>query len=90
MDPTSGDGELPLLYIDCEGLGGGQQRPYITSWQESTEASDWRRNRRLIRWSKDSVETLNDRRFRVDKFYPRILYNFSDVVVYVLDQSATR
>lgn len=88
MDPTSSEDELPLLYVDCEGLRGGQQQPLIASWQDSTEARDLRRNRRPITWPK-VMETLDDRRFKVEKFYPRILYNFSDVVVYVLDQSNT-
>jgi len=92
MDPTSRGDELPLLYVDCEGIGGGQQKPLTASWQDSTEARDsrdWRRRGRRIGWSEGSLEALNDRAFKVEKFYPRILYNFSDVVVYVLDQSNT-
>lgn len=89
-DPGTSNTNRPILYADCEGLQGGESLP---SAARST------RNRGIpsalrgkigktlassihIQWA-NSPETKK-REYAVMEFYPRLLYTFSDVVVFVL------
>jgi hypothetical protein len=98
--PTSGDvhlysdpgtcfGELPMLYADCEGLDGGEEAPLAA--QSRIQNTSRPRNRpknfiqgvlRDLEWAKDGV--TSGREYAVKHLYPRLLYTFSDVIVFVL------
>ncbi|KAF5585028.1 phospholipase A I [Fusarium subglutinans] len=87
--PTSGDVHLyydtlmdedeavgrPLLYADCEGFGAGTQRP---TYHHGRRGDDWR-----------SVPGLPDIR-RWQDSWRYLLYNFSDVVVNVMQSHSLR
>ena len=91
VDPDTAYGPLPLLYADCEGLEGGQTAPRATQLREAMQSSGksqirqrlfGTRPRELIIAKKNS--DAKDREWAVRKVYPRLLYTFSDVVVFVL------
>lgn len=88
-DPKTYYDRTPLLYADCEGFDGGGKPPVGTIENRvsmvSTEASLSRLTpgrTRILKWA-DTRERRN-REFVVRQLYPRILYTFSDVVVFVL------
>jgi hypothetical protein len=91
LAPKLADDEFPfqLLYVDCEGIHGGEHDPLMARLPDSAK-DVWHRRRkpRQITWS--DKKRLGQREFRVETLYPRILYNFCDVVVYVITESATR
>ncbi|KAI0392820.1 hypothetical protein F5Y17DRAFT_337492 [Xylariaceae sp. FL0594] len=118
-DPATLYATSPLLYVDCEGLSGGEgtpkqlRRPGQThspaqaqaqqdhdqgqgqgqgqgKVQEDSAASTRSSGRhprrysapRRIQWAE--TPQTQKREFAVGQLYPRILYTFSDVVVFVL------
>lgn len=103
--PTSGDVHLygdpstlteryPLLYADCEGFEGGQRlpaRPKICrgrfSWEPADESGVTNIRQRPLRWA--CTERMSRREFAVSNLYPRILYAFSDCIVFVLKNPKT-
>ncbi|KAH8807087.1 hypothetical protein F5884DRAFT_856673 [Xylogone sp. PMI_703] len=91
--PTSGDVHLYaaphidsatawrlLLYADCEGFGGGSQLPAALKAKQSVlaELSEAIKNK-----TADSVSV-------VEELFPRLLYNFSDVVVHAITCESSR
>lgn len=79
-----------MLFADCEGFDGGEGDPrmLIPDAQTVTGGADrpvrdFRCSSKDIPWTKQTSEH-NTRGFMVKQFYPRILYTFSDVVVFVL------
>ncbi|RYP02992.1 hypothetical protein DL764_005446 [Monosporascus ibericus] len=105
-DPSTFNTSAPMLFIDCEGLNGGESRPKGL-WHISTEnmppgylppdpledSSPYFNNpatllrsrysaQRPIQWAK--TPQTKKREYTVSQLYPRILYTFSDVVVFVL------
>lgn len=92
IDPKTAYGSLPMLYADCEGLEGGETPPVANKLKDTlryqTQASNAGRRlfssrpRELI-YAKTNSEAMN-REWAVRKVYPRMLYTFSDVVVFVL------
>ncbi|KAI1362066.1 FabD/lysophospholipase-like protein [Xylaria arbuscula] len=71
-DPVSYRGKTPMLYADCEGLDGGEAIPRgLRHRAESTESSSARSSRAA-------------QQYAVTQLYPRLLYTFSDVVVFVM------
>lgn len=95
LDPKTANSEAPILYADCEGLEGGEREP-LGAWRNtkdrniSDQAGSIRQHfgnlqhtsAREITWA-----TTNERRsrgFAVTNLYPRLLYTFSDVIVFVL------
>ena len=91
VDPETAYGPLPLLYADCEGLEGGETAPLASQFRETMRKSGQgpmrprlfgTRPRELI-YAKTNSEAKN-REWAVRKVYPRLLYTFSDVVVFVL------
>lgn len=90
-DPASFSTERPILYADCEGLEGGETVPY-GSQSRSRSGSGSKKNKklqkvmntrpRIIAWAND--EKTRKREYAVTELYPRLLYTFSDVVVFVL------
>lgn len=89
-DPSTLYSSHPLLLVDCEGLSGGEAIPKQLrngSQGRSTIDSghtDVHRHclTRRIAWA-DTPYTQK-REYAVGQLYPRILYTFSDVVVFVL------
>ncbi|KAI1266454.1 hypothetical protein F5Y18DRAFT_416320 [Xylariaceae sp. FL1019] len=86
-DPSTLYAASPLLYVDCEGLSGGEAAPKQLRQNEETQRSSAGHTRRYsaprrIEWA-ESPQTQK-REFAVGQLYPRILYTFSDVVVFVL------
>lgn len=95
LDPQTANSEAPILYADCEGLEGGERKP-LGAWKDTKDRSNsyqaesivqnfrhlQHASAREVTWA-----TTNERRsrgFAVTNLYPRLLYTFSDVVVFVL------
>lgn len=98
-DPRTFNEEYPMLYADCEGLEGGetlpmsvQHRDASVSVEENQPNAELRRRlkktriaqgtQHSIRWA-DSPEKAK-RQYAVTELYPRLLYTFSNVIVFVL------
>lgn len=83
-DPSTWRDERPFLYADCEGLEGGEKTPLAISSVGRANLrilyNDYKTRRRRIQWAAGERVT---RAWMVKNFYPRILFTFSDVVVYV-------
>lgn len=95
LDPRTAYSEAPILYADCEGLEAGERDPVgavfrMKRHRETAGAIDNDRGLRAARivsereltWA-DSQSTRS-REFAVANLYPRLLYTFSDVIVFVL------
>ncbi|KAJ3572874.1 hypothetical protein NPX13_g4903 [Xylaria arbuscula] len=88
-DPSTLHATSPLLFVDCEGLSGGEAAPKqlrqaqdpAASYSSSNYTRRYAASRR-IEWAQ-SPQTQK-REFAVSQLYPRILYIFSDVVCFVL------
>jgi hypothetical protein len=84
-DPATFYSSTPMLYADCEGLDAGEQPPRATL---KTRRGDTRRYAiaggriRYLKWA--DTDEKRTRNFIVSELYPRLLYTFSDVVVFVL------
>lgn len=111
-DPSSAFSTTPLMFVDCEGLNGGEAMPkqlrhHQTQEQrpatrqspsaapppyQSTVSGEDDRGREYVRSRHSSKRTIawaktpqtRKREFAVSQLYPRVLYTFSDVVVFVL------
>ncbi|KAI0886923.1 FabD/lysophospholipase-like protein [Annulohypoxylon maeteangense] len=89
-DPSTLYTTHPLLLVDCEGLSGGEAIPkqlrHGQQGSSRTDSDDVGTSRpcltRKIAWA-DTPYTQK-REYAVSQLYPRILYTFSDVVVFVL------
>lgn len=92
LDPGSSSSNNPLLYADCEGIDGGAREPMATTFRNKREAAEthWEIredslvqpcSKRELQWAKSQLERT--RQFAVAKFYPRLLFTFSDAVVFV-------
>lgn len=96
---------LLLLYADCEGFHGGSQPPvalkakrHIFAYlQEAIRV----KTANSVEWVREAISflkrprmwTLNlngDRGDAVKELFPRLLYNFSDVIVHVIPCAASR
>ena len=93
-----------MLFVDCEGLEGGENTPISARYREkASHTSEERgkgremrrehtklqqisrglnRTRQKIKWANSLEKTK--RQYAVKEFYPRLLYTFSDVIVFVL------
>ncbi|KAF2963626.1 hypothetical protein GQX73_g9958 [Xylaria multiplex] len=78
-DPSTLYATNPLLFVDCEGLSGGEAAP-----KQLRQAQDSGRyaTPRKIEWAQ--TPQTQKREFAVGQLYPRILYTFSDVVIFVM------
>ena len=95
-DPQSSDSDNPILYADCEGLQGGERAPVAAQFRKPQIASKFGRvgsferkitriqhtSEREITWA--TTHNKRSREYAVTHLYPRLLYTFSDVVVFVL------
>ena len=95
LDPSTAVSEAPVLYADCEGLDGGEREPLGATFRrrrerpiaqtQNIEESSFRArysSERALVWT-DSP-TQRTRHFAVSNLYPRLLFTFSDVIVFVL------
>jgi hypothetical protein len=91
-DVASARSSVPVLYADCEGLDGGEREPEAASIGRSKDSRDNMSaenvveesqffHEREITWC-DS-DDKRTREFAVTQLYPRILFAFSDVIVFV-------
>lgn len=97
-DPGTHRSGFPMLLADCEGLEGGENIPMSTQYRDKfSRSSDRRGNshnlrkklskiqnktKRELKWA-DTPEK-SKRQYAVEQLYPRLLYTFSDVIVFVL------
>ncbi|OCL08081.1 hypothetical protein AOQ84DRAFT_293846 [Glonium stellatum] len=92
-DPATAGGSLPMLYADCEGLNAGETEPMGIAWRKSRASAKDLVNRitnsrlRQLEWA--TTDQRRTRSFAVTKLYPRLLYTFSDVVVFVTKNAKT-
>lgn len=90
-DPATYPGEYPILYADCEGMSGGEKLPMGVACKEKLEnaKSNTRmaksKLRKPLEWANGTK--TQSREFSVKRLYPRILYTFSDVIVFVLREA---
>ena len=97
LEPSSFCSENPVLFADCEGLDGGEREPVksrvrkdksqrILESRKSTIPDSSTKVRyfseRELVWA-DSAERRS-RQFAVTHLYPRLLFTFSDTIVFVL------
>jgi hypothetical protein len=91
-DPDTVGSAKPILYADSQGLDGGTREPMaakyrrarssITSTEHSLSSLDIQYSaERQITWAND--DTKRSTEFAVNRLYPRILFTFSDVVLFV-------
>ncbi|CAK1357491.1 hypothetical protein CB0940_07777 [Cercospora beticola] len=91
-DPTSHTEQLPILYADCEGFEGGERVP-LGARARKRQSSQFEAApsthvlTRPIEWANN--EESRQREFAVTALYPRLLYTFSDCVVFVLRNPKT-
>ncbi|KAE9377253.1 hypothetical protein N431DRAFT_542623 [Stipitochalara longipes BDJ] len=89
-DPSTVHSQFPMLYADCEGLDGGEQAPLANQALKNTAPHPSEEVKRLViggakkvlEWAKDDV--TSGREYAVKHLYPRLLFTFSDVIVFVL------
>jgi hypothetical protein len=91
-DPATFYYREPILYADCEGLDAGEERPIADASEVPPQNQKSRRREvtyrflttrvRKLEWAKSDLERT--RQFAVRELYPRVMYTFSDVVVFVL------
>ncbi|OAL51396.1 FabD/lysophospholipase-like protein [Pyrenochaeta sp. DS3sAY3a] len=92
-DPMTIDRQVPLLFADCEGFEGGERAPKAI---EAIETHESRSTARLLRskgtrplkWALN--EAKHTRSHAVKELFPRMLYTFSDVVVFVLREADSK
>jgi energy-coupling factor transporter ATP-binding protein EcfA2 len=90
LDPDSSESQAPLLFADCEGLNGGERDPVGARLKKKMASSqknnsDGRRkptSERELVWADTAKKQSRD--FAVAHLYPRLLYTFSDVIVFVM------
>ncbi|KAF1960915.1 hypothetical protein CC80DRAFT_590230 [Byssothecium circinans] len=94
-DPLTAGSSYPVLFADSEGLDGGEREPLAAALRKTREREEMEstssesdysappRNftEREVSWMDSKVKRT--RQFAADQLYPRILFAFSDVVVFV-------
>ena len=94
-DPETVTSDSPLLFADCEGLEGGEREPVGFRYRKIRVQSGRLPERapypspraqysseRQIVWADTPLRRT--RQFAVTHLYPRLLYTFSDTIVFVL------
>ncbi|KAF1844020.1 FabD/lysophospholipase-like protein [Cucurbitaria berberidis CBS 394.84] len=87
-DPVTAVCEAPIFFADCEGLLGGEREPISAKLKRTLHKAAKSTSlptpisERELAWA-DST-SLRSRQFAVTNLYPRLLYTFSDVIVFVL------
>ncbi|KAI7722911.1 hypothetical protein KC353_g95 [Hortaea werneckii] len=85
-DPATSRDDRPILLVDCEGFEGGEKASLDSrlNMRDHAKSSRWSATSargRPIQWA--TTEGTRQREFIVAKLYPRLLYTFSDCVVFV-------
>ncbi|TKA79469.1 hypothetical protein B0A55_04232, partial [Friedmanniomyces simplex] len=94
-DPATHAEQLPMLFADCEGFEGGERTPLGARSRRRARSDPTREDfakpgnvhSRPIEWA--NTEATRQREFAVTALYPRLLYTFSDCVVFVLRNAKT-
>lgn len=89
-DPATHTEASPFLFADCEGLEGGEKSPFGSQSQEQSQQGYQAvssEDARPIEWA--NTEETCEREYVVSTLYPRLLYTFSDCVVFVLRNPKT-
>lgn len=87
-DPVTAIAEAPIFFADCEGLSGGEREPMSSKVRQlkktngTTNTLPQPISERELGWA--DTYSLRSREFAVTNLYPRLLYTFSDVIVFVL------
>lgn len=86
-DPGTSMSQKPMLYADCEGMAGGENPPRGLTCCQGLEGSSGPRQlekslRRKLSWA--DTAKRQSREYAVRTLFPKILYTFSDVVVFTL------
>ena len=102
-DPRTHATSFPILYADCEGLEGGEAEPMAAQAKRDTNqvldfghtnrTGSFRKrfraknhsSQREVTWA--TTAEKKSRQYSVTNLYPRLLYTFSDVCVFVLKNS---
>jgi len=98
LDPRTASTKRPILLADCEGLDGGDREPVGAKLKAQFRKEDeqvarnndgfFKRQRVAyeceLRWSITNESKTRSRGFAATHVYPRLLYAFSDVIVFVL------
>jgi energy-coupling factor transporter ATP-binding protein EcfA2 len=86
VDPATWEEERPIFYADCEGLNAGERIPIGAHSRRQTKTDTSRKlglRARSLEWA--TSDQTRTRQYAVTQLYPRLLYTFSDVVVFVLN-----
>lgn len=99
-DPDSISTVTPILFADCEGLDGGEREPVsskfkkqkqkfagvgkMSNFEKMVKRTQHTSERELLWADKPNKQS---REFAVAHLYPRLLFTFSDVVVFVLREA---
>jgi hypothetical protein len=98
LDPPTSVSDAPILYADCEGLNGGEREPIAARFRKREKPARAGRVKSLERKLRDIQHTSEreitwadttvkkSREFAVTHLYPRLLYTFSDAIVFVLKE----
>ncbi|KAE8448014.1 hypothetical protein EG329_009937 [Mollisiaceae sp. DMI_Dod_QoI] len=87
-DPKTYTSETPLFYADAEGLDAGEATAIGSMSRRRSRKKGIRGgSKRILAWA-DTYEK-RERAYIVSELYPRLLYTFSDVVVFVLRNEKT-
>ena len=94
-DPATHAEQLPILYADCEGFEGGERTPLGARSRRRARSDPTKEDpskqanvhARPIQWA--NSEESRQREYAVTALYPRLLYTFSDCVVFVLRNPKT-
>jgi len=94
-DPATHAEQLPMLYADCEGFEGGERTPLGARSRRRARSDPSKDDpsrlshvhSRPIEWA--NTEESRQREYAVTALYPRLLYTFSDCVVFVLRNPKT-
>lgn len=92
-DPGTYFDQRPILYADSEGMTGGENTPRGLEFYSPAETDNAKKARNLLKdkiiktltWASDPKR--RSREFAVKSLFPRILYTFSDVIVFVLREA---
>lgn len=87
-DPLTATGRLPILYADSEGMSGGEKTPRGLEFhgrKVKNILKDQIGKPLGLTWASD--EKTRSREFSVKNLFPKILYTFSDIIVFVLHES---
>jgi hypothetical protein len=80
-DPGTYYTRKPMLFADCEGIAGGESIPLGLSSHKDRKIK--RRLQKQLKWATGSKRS---REYTVATLFPKILYTFSDVVVFILQE----